>query len=92
MDSASGDSITLGELAEDDRRRELLRETLRVLLSTHRSQSATADQLMMHRNTVHYRVQRAVDHHHLGLDAHAFDLHFAPMICPRHGSKVLRRE
>ncbi|MFF9813084.1 PucR family transcriptional regulator [Streptomyces sp. NPDC014006] len=83
---------TLGELAVDDRRRELLRETLRVFLATNRSYAATADQLMVHRNTVHYRVQRAVDHYQLDLDANAFDLHFALMICRWHGSKVLRRE
>ncbi|MFD8214347.1 PucR family transcriptional regulator [Streptomyces sp. NPDC059697] len=83
---------TLGDLAVDDRRRELLRETLRVFLATNRSYAATADQLMVHRNTVHYRVQRAVDHYHLDLDANAFDLHFALTICRWHGSKVLRRK
>ncbi|MFF4397062.1 PucR family transcriptional regulator [Streptomyces sp. NPDC001480] len=82
---------TLGELAVDDRRRELLRETLRVYLATNRSYAATADQLMVHRNTVHYRIQRAVDHYDLDLDANAFDLHFALTICRWHGSKVLRR-
>ncbi|MFJ4953138.1 helix-turn-helix domain-containing protein [Streptomyces sp. NPDC088760] len=54
---------TLGDLAVGDPRRELLRETLRVFLSTNRSYAATADQLVVHRNTVHYRVQRAVDHY-----------------------------
>ncbi|MFF4136502.1 helix-turn-helix domain-containing protein [Streptomyces mirabilis] len=83
---------TLGDLAVDDRRRELLRETLRAFLATNRSYAATADQLMVHRNTVHYRVQRAVDHYHLDLEANAFDLHFALTICRRHGSKVLRRK
>ncbi|MEU1710654.1 helix-turn-helix domain-containing protein [Streptomyces sp. NPDC005706] len=83
---------TLGEFAVDDRRRELLRETLRVFLATNRGYAATADQSMVHRNTVHYRVQRAVDHCHLDLDANAFDLHFALTICRRHGSKVLCRE
>jgi DNA-binding PucR family transcriptional regulator len=83
---------TLGDLAVDDRRRELLRETLRVFLATNRSYAATADQLMVHRNTVHYRVQRAVDHYHLDLEANAFDLHFALTICRWHGSKVLRRK
>ncbi|MET8020798.1 PucR family transcriptional regulator [Streptomyces decoyicus] len=83
---------TLGGLALDDRRRELLRETLRVFLATHRSYAATAEQLMVHRNTVHYRVQRVVDHYHLDLDANAFDLHFALTICRWHGSKVLRRK
>jgi PucR C-terminal helix-turn-helix domain/GGDEF-like domain len=82
---------TLGDLAVDDPRRELLRETLRVFLATNRSYAATADHLMVHRNTVHYRVQRAVDHHHLDLDSNAFDLHFALTICHWHGSKVLRR-
>jgi hypothetical protein len=82
---------TLGDLAVDDRRRELLRETLRVFLATNRSYTATADQLMVHRNTVHYRVQRAVDHYHLDLDANAFDLHFALNFCRWHGAKVLRR-
>ncbi|MFJ4526358.1 helix-turn-helix domain-containing protein [Streptomyces sp. NPDC088810] len=38
-------------------------QTLRVFLSTNRSYVATADQLVVHRNTVHYRVQRAVDHY-----------------------------
>ncbi|MEU2713221.1 helix-turn-helix domain-containing protein [Streptomyces sp. NPDC007205] len=84
-------SDTLGDLAVDDPRRELLRETLRVFLSTNRSYAATADQLLVHRNTVHYRVQRAVDHYHLDLDANAFDLHFALDVCRWHGAKVLRR-
>ncbi|MET9410639.1 helix-turn-helix domain-containing protein [Streptomyces sp. NPDC002935] len=45
---------------------------------------------MVHRNTVHYRIQRAVDHCHLDLDANAFDLHFALNVCRWHG--VLRRK
>ncbi|MER5472295.1 helix-turn-helix domain-containing protein [Streptomyces sp. NPDC002685] len=47
---------------------------------------------MVHRNTVHYRIQRAVDHYHLDLDANAFDLHFALNVCRWHGEKVLRRK
>lgn len=85
-------SDTLGDLAVDDPRRELLRETLRVFLATNRSYAATADQLMVHRNTVHYRVQRAVDHYDLDLDANAFDLHFALNVCRWHGARVLRRK
>lgn len=85
-------SDTLGDLAVDDARCELIRETLRVFFATNRSYAATADQLMVHRNTVHYRVQRAVDHHHLNLDADAFDLHFALNVCHWHGAKVLRRK
>lgn len=85
-------SDTLGALAVDDPRRALLRETLRVFLATNRSYAATADQLMVHRNTVHYRVQRTVDHYQLNLDANAFDLHFALNVCRWHGAKVLRRK
>lgn len=85
-------SDTLGDLAVDDPRRALLRETLRVFLATNRSYAATAEELMVHRNTVHYRVQRAVDHYHLNLDANAFDLHFALNVCRWHGAKILRRK
>jgi hypothetical protein len=85
-------SDTLGDLAVDDPRREVLRETLRLFLATNRSYAATADQLMVHRNTVHYRIQRAVDHYRLDLDANAFDLHFALNVCRWHGAKVLRRK
>ncbi|RPF31780.1 CdaR family transcriptional regulator [Streptomyces sp. TLI_185] len=85
-------SDSLGDLAVDDPRCELLRETLRLFLATNRSYAATAEELMVHRNTVHYRVQRAVDHYHLNLDADAFDLHFALTVCHWHGAKVLRRK
>ncbi|MET7603782.1 helix-turn-helix domain-containing protein [Streptomyces avermitilis] len=85
-------SDTLGDLAVDDPRNEILRETLRVFLATHRSYAATADHLTVHRNTVHYRVQRAVDHYRLNLDADAFDLHFALNVCRWHGGKVLRSQ
>ncbi|MEV0981804.1 helix-turn-helix domain-containing protein [Streptomyces sp. NPDC049915] len=85
-------SDTLGDLAVDDPRREVLRETLRVFLATNRSYAATADELTVHRNTVHYRVQRAVDHYQLDLDANAFDLHFALNVCRWHGARVLRRK
>jgi DNA-binding PucR family transcriptional regulator len=50
---------TLGELTVEDEQHERLRTTLRVFLSTGGSYTATADRLMMHKNTVHYRVNRA---------------------------------
>ncbi|WP_185981684.1 CdaR family transcriptional regulator [Skermania sp. ID1734] len=52
---------TLGVLANDDNRNEWLRETLRVFLSNNRSFSATAQQMHLHRNTIQYRIQQAIE-------------------------------
>ncbi len=52
---------TLGALAGDDERCATLRETLRVFLDRHRSQAAAAEVLVLHRNSVQYRVQQALD-------------------------------
>jgi PucR C-terminal helix-turn-helix domain/GGDEF-like domain len=50
---------TLGELAIDDDRHEMFRETARVFLATGGSYAATADRLFVHRNTAQYRVRTA---------------------------------
>lgn len=50
---------TLGELARPDPRYAELRETLRVFVESRRSYAEAAERLHVHRNTVHYRVQRA---------------------------------
>jgi hypothetical protein len=50
---------TLGALAIDDEPQARLRETARVFLSTGGSFTATAEQLMLHKNTVHYRIRKA---------------------------------
>lgn len=49
-------TATLGDLAADTVRLAELRETLLAYLRAHRSPAATAQQLMMHRNTVRYRI------------------------------------
>lgn len=51
----------LGSLAGGDDRATMLRGTLREFLARRGSYSATAEVLTMHRNTVQYRVQQAVD-------------------------------
>ncbi|NBM15173.1 CdaR family transcriptional regulator [Streptomyces sp. GC420] len=49
---------TLGELARGNTRNAMLRETLRVFLTRHRSHSATAEAMNLHRNSIQYRVQQ----------------------------------
>lgn len=51
---------TLGDLAEDGEREETLRETLRAFLAHNRSYAATAQAMIMHRNSVQYRVNQAL--------------------------------
>lgn len=51
----------LGELAVDDERTAWLRETLREFLARSRSYVTTADAMMLHRNTIQYRVTQAME-------------------------------
>jgi DNA-binding PucR family transcriptional regulator len=51
----------LGDLSIDDERNEWLRETLREFLVRNRSYVATADAMILHRNTVQYRVAQAME-------------------------------
>jgi PucR C-terminal helix-turn-helix domain/GGDEF-like domain len=50
---------TLGGLAADDEHHARLRETLLVFLQAGSSYKTTAEQLMLHKNTVQYRIRRA---------------------------------
>jgi hypothetical protein len=50
----------LGDLAKDGEREETLRDTLRTFLSHNRSYAATAQTMIMHRNSVQYRVNQAL--------------------------------
>jgi hypothetical protein len=49
----------LGDLAIDDARRAMLRETARIFLASGSSYTATAQQLFLHRNTAQYRIRAA---------------------------------
>ena len=51
----------LGDLALDDKRNGRLRETLREFLARNRSYVATAEAMILHRNTVQYRVAQAME-------------------------------
>jgi hypothetical protein len=50
----------LGDLAKDGEREQTLRETLRTFLAHNRSYAATAQTMIMHRNSVQYRVNQAL--------------------------------
>jgi DNA-binding PucR family transcriptional regulator len=54
-------SDVLGELGVDDERNKWLRETLREFLARNRSYVATADAMILHRNTIQYRVAQAIE-------------------------------
>ncbi len=49
----------LGALADDDEHNARLRDTLRVFLQENGSYKSTAERLMLHKNTVQYRVRKA---------------------------------
>lgn len=51
----------LGDLGVDDERNEWLRETLREFLARNRSYVATAEAMILHRNTIQYRVAQAME-------------------------------
>ena len=51
----------LNELAIDDERNEWLRETLREFLARNRSYVAAAEAMILHRNTIQYRVTQAME-------------------------------
>jgi hypothetical protein len=51
----------LGALAKNGEREEMLRETLLAFLGHNRSYAATAKTMVLHRNSVQYRVQRALE-------------------------------
>lgn len=51
----------LGELSVDNERNEWLRETLREFLVRNRSYVTTAEAMLLHRNTIQYRVAQAME-------------------------------
>lgn len=79
----------LGGLAEDSEGAERLRETLRVFLSTRNSFAATAQLIHLHKNTVKYRVDRAVALRGRGVDEDRLDLELALIACRWLGGAVL---
>jgi hypothetical protein len=81
---------TLAGLAVDDEHHARLRETLLVFLRTGGSYKATAEQLMLHKNTVQYRIRKAEESLGRPLGDSRHDVELALQASHWLGSEVLR--
>jgi DNA-binding PucR family transcriptional regulator len=81
---------TLAGLATDDEHHARLRETLLVFLRSGGSYKATAEQLTLHKNTVQYRVRKAVESLGQPLDGYRNEVELALQASHWLGSDVLR--
>jgi hypothetical protein len=80
----------LGSLAGSEEQDAMLRETLRVFLSTGGSYTSTARLLSLHRNTVQYRVRKAQNALGYPIASRREDVELALRVCRNLGSPVLR--
>jgi len=85
-------SDVLSDLGVDDERCRWLRETLRKLLARNRSYIATAEAMILHRNTIQYRVAQAMKLCGRSFDDPdtVFKVRTAVEACRSMGSAVLR--
>jgi hypothetical protein len=81
---------TLAGLAADDEDHARLRDTLLVFLEAGGSYKATAEQLMLHKNTVHYRIRKAQESLGRPVSVRRHDLELALRISRWLRSSVLR--
>jgi DNA-binding PucR family transcriptional regulator len=81
---------TLGSLAVDSLRHARLRETAQVFLRTGGSYAATAEKLVVHRNTAQYRVQKAEEIRGRPLRDGRLDVELALLACQWLGKAVLQ--
>lgn len=81
---------TLGALAIDDERSSLLRETARVFLESGNSFTATANRMMLHRNTAQYRIRKAEELRGRSLRDGRLDVEVALLACHCLGRTVLQ--
>jgi DNA-binding PucR family transcriptional regulator len=80
----------LGDLGIDDEGHRRLRETLWEFLSAGGSFTAVAERLLLHRNTVRYRIRRAEDALGHGLESDRLNIEVALLACRWLGPAVLR--
>jgi hypothetical protein len=80
----------LGRLAVDDESTAALRETMRVFLLTGDNYSRTADLLVLHRNTVKYRVSKVLEERGGSVDSDRLDVALALQACHLLGAAVLQ--
>jgi DNA-binding PucR family transcriptional regulator len=81
---------TLGGLAADDEDHARLRGTLLVFLQTGGSYKATAERLMLHKNTVQYRIRKAEESLGRPVGANRHDVELALRASHWLGSIVLQ--
>ncbi len=81
---------TLAGLATDDETQARLRETLLAFLHANGSYKATAEQLMLHKNTVQYRIRRAEESLGRPVSENPHDLELALRASHWLGSSVLQ--
>ena len=81
---------TLAGLAGDDENHARLRETLLAFLHANGSYKATAEQLMLHKNTVQYRIRRAEESLGRPVSENPHDLELALRASHWLGSSVLQ--
>lgn len=79
----------LGPLAADTENARSLRETLRVFLLTGGSYTDTARLVQLHRNTVKYRVSKALGHGESAISSNRVDLAVALNVCHFLGPAVV---
>ena len=83
---------TLGSLAADDDHHARLRDTLRVFLQENGSYKATAERLILHKNSVQYRVRKAEEALGHPLDEHRLHLELALLASQWLGPAVLQQQ
>ena len=81
---------TLAGLAADDENHARLRDTLLAFLHANGSYKATAEQLMLHKNTVQYRIRRAEESLGRPVSENPHDLELALRASHWLGSSVLK--
>jgi DNA-binding PucR family transcriptional regulator len=81
---------SLGALAADTEHAARLRDTLLTFLVEKCSYTATAERVTLHKNTVRYRVGRALEERGRPIDDERFDLELALVACHWLGRSVLR--
>ena len=81
---------TLGQLATDDAHHALLRETLLVFLNAGGSYKTTAERLVLHKNTVQYRIRKAEESLGRPVADHRHDVELALRASHWLGSSVLQ--
>lgn len=80
---------TLGPLAGDTVNDQRLRDTLRIFLKVGSSYTAAGERLMLHPNTVRYRVNRAIERRGRPVTADRLDVELALLACQQFKQAVL---